>query len=136
MSFKINSIKDAQTADIELKNPETGAPLGATITLMGPEHPTRKGLEFARQRELRKGLQKTGKVQLGDPVEDEEDAINELVAITTGWTGITNDDDVAIPFSAGAARDLYNQEGLGWLRAQLFTAKNERERFIKSSAPA
>ncbi|MFZ6755757.1 hypothetical protein ACO0K9_00940 [Undibacterium sp. Ji50W] len=136
MSFKINSIKDAQTADVELKHPETGAPLDATVTLMGPEHPSRKALEFARQRELRKGLQKTGKVQFGDPVEDEQDAIDELVAITTGWSGICNDDGSAIAFSAQAARDLYTKEDLGWLRTQLFTAKNERERFIKSSAPA
>lgn len=134
MSFKISSIKDAQSAAIEIKDPETGAPLGAFVTLAGPEHPKRKALEFARQRKMRASLQKTGKVQLGDPSDDEQDGIDELAEITLGWDGFVGDDDLPIAFSKEAAQKLYADDNMGWLRAQLFTAKNERERFINSSA--
>ena len=58
-----------------------------------------------------------------------------LTACTLGWTGMT-DKGVIVPYTPAAAAALYNAEKLGWLRDQLLTALGERERFIKSSAPA
>ena len=130
--FKINSITDAQSASIDLKNPTTGELLGASIELAGPEHPQRKSIEFAKQRKMRQSIQKTGKFELTDPAEDELDAIDKLVSCTLSWEGICADDGTPIPFSREAAAKLYGTEGLGWLRAQLYNALEERERFIKA----
>ena len=134
--FKIGSIEDASSAVVDLKHPVTGAPLGASITLAGPEHPSRKALEFAKQRKLRAAIQKTGRMELLDPQEDELDAVERLVACTLGWDGIADDAGQPIEFSPAAASKLYATEGLTWLRDQIYTALGERERFIKACAPS
>jgi hypothetical protein len=131
--FDIKSITDAQTADIELKHPVTGALLGASITVAGPENPTRKALDFARLRKLRAEIQETGKHEPSDPEDDVQDAVEKLAACTVGWQGIT-DGGTPIEFSKQAAAKLYASEGLGWLRDQVFIAMDERSRFIKACA--
>ncbi|WP_342617233.1 hypothetical protein [Rhodoferax sp. GW822-FHT02A01] len=130
--FKITSITDALFAVVKIKHPVTKEDLGASITLAGPEHPARKAIEFAKQRKLRASVQKTGKLELGDPADDELDQIEKLTACTLGWDGITDDDGNVIEFSRSAAEKLYATEGLGWLRDQLTAAMGERERFIKA----
>lgn len=133
--FDISAIKDALSAPIDIKHPVTGVPLGATVTLAGPEHPTRKAIDFAKQRKLRASIQKTGKLELSDPADDELDAIEKLASCTLGWSGIT-DGDAAIEFTPTAALKLYGTDGMGWLRAQLLAAMEERERFISACAPS
>lgn len=133
--FDIKSISDAQTAMVDVRDPVTNAPLGATFTVAGPEHPKRKAIEFARQRKLRATLQKTGKLELTDPADDELDQIDLLTECVLGWSGIS-DNGAEIPFSKDAAAKLFATEGLGWLRGQLLAAMRENERFIQTSAPA
>lgn len=136
MSFKIGSIQDALSAPVEIKDPSTGASVGATVTLAGPEHPKRKAVEFSRQRKQRASFQKTGKLDLGDPEDDEATNIDTLIACTLGWEGITDDAGKPIAYSESAAATLYATDGQGWLRAQLLAALGERDRFIKTSAKA
>jgi hypothetical protein len=131
--FDIKSITDAQTADIELKHPVTGALLGASITLAGPEHPSRKAIDFAKQRKLRASIQKAGKLEISDPEDDILDAVEKLAACTLGWKGIT-DGDRAIECSQAEAAKLYGAEGMTWLRDQVYAAMEERARFIKACA--
>lgn len=131
--YDIDLISDAPSAEIKLTDPISKAPIGS-ITLAGPEHPTRKAIEFARQRKIRATLQKTGKMELPDPVEDEQANIDNLVASTLGWD--LSRDGQPLPFSKSAALALYSDEKKGWLRALLFAALGERERFITSSVPA
>ena len=125
--FDIDQYEDAPTADITLKNPKTGAPLDITMTLAGPEHPVRKQLAFDTQRRLRANWQKTGKLQMQDPVEDEQDETDMLVASTLGWEG------AAVPYSPQAARSLYSDPKRRWLRDQVVAALQERELFTRSS---
>jgi hypothetical protein len=127
--FDISTITDASTACVELKHPITGASLGAIITLAGPENAARKAIEFAKQRKVRAAIQKTGKLELSDPADDELDLVEKLAACTVGWSGIS-DAGKEIEFTKSAAEKLYGTEGLGWMRAQLATAMDERERFI------
>lgn len=129
--FEITSIKDALSAPIEIKHPVTGAALGPTFTLAGPEHPTRKAIDFAKQRKLRAAIQKSGKLELTDPADDELDAIEKLAACTLAWTGLS-DGGVAVEYSPAAALKFYSTDGMGWLRAQLLAAMDERERFISA----
>jgi hypothetical protein len=132
--YDLNKISDAPSADVEIKDPETGAPLGVFFTMAGPEHPKRKAIEFARQRKIRASLQKTGKIELNDPEDDEQAASDMLVACTLGWRGRCDASGAEIPYSPQAASTLFNDDSKGWLRHQLVTAMNERERFIKRSA--
>jgi hypothetical protein len=133
--FDINSVSDSQSAEVEIKHPVTGANVGATVTLAGPEHPKRKQIKFARQRAARKALNKTGKVLLSDPEDDEQDNLEDLAACTLGWTGFS-EDGKPMEFTPAAALKLYQQEKSQWLVSQLMNALNERERFIASSATA
>lgn len=133
--FEISAIKDALSAPIDIKHPVTGVPLGATVTLAGPEHPTRKAIDFSKQRKLRASIQKTGKLELSDPADDELDAIEKLAACTLAWSGFADGGDVLV-FTPAAALKLYGTDGMGWLRAQLLAAMEERERFISACAPS
>ena len=131
--FDINSILDASSAAIEIKHPVTGQLLGATVTLAGPEHPTRKAIDFARLRKLRQAIQNTGKHEMSDPQDDALDAIEKLAQCTLGWSGMS-DAGLPVEFSQAAAVKLYSSDGLAWLREQVFVAMDERARFITACA--
>lgn len=134
MALILGSIKDAPDAQIELKDPATGAPTGAFITLVGPENPKRKSLEHARQRKVRDSIARTQRLPVTDPADDEQDAIDRLVSLTIGWSGITDESGQEIPFTPDAARKVYEDDDNGWIRIQLLTALEDRRLFIKRSA--
>jgi hypothetical protein len=134
MAYKRKTIKDLDSAEVEVKDPTTQAPLGLIITLAGPENGKRQAIEYAVQRKMRATLQKTGKIELADPADEELDTIEKLAACTLGWKGLQDESGLDVPFSADAAQKLYTEEP--WMRHQLIAALNERERFIKSSATA
>lgn len=123
------SIEDVTTGTLRVRD-AAGAPTSWVITLAGPEHADRKRRLFARQRRLRAVLAKTGKLPTSDPEDDEAEALDDLVACTLGWEG------GAVPYSPGRARELYADARLGWLRHQVRQALEERERFMRTSAPA
>ncbi len=125
----ISTISELSEADVVIKHPVTGAPTGALVTLAGPEHPKRKQLLFTRTRKLRAKFQKAGKVQLDDPEDEEADGLSYLAACTLGWIGI-GEDGKQIPFSTQAAADLYAR--VGWLKAQVAAALEEKENFIRA----
>ena len=134
-SLDLDDFEDVISADVRIKHPETGAPTNVTITLAGPEHPARKRILFTRQRRVRSQLQKTGKLQLQDPEDDETDETDLLAACTLGWAGVV----VAgqpVPYSTGAALALYENPKRRWLREQVKAALDERELFIKRCAAA
>ena len=128
--FEFTDFEDVSAASVAIKNPVTGAPTPMVITLAGPEHPDRKRIAFAKQRRMRAGLAKTGKLQVGDPEEDEAEELDLLVACTLGWTGSP------VPYSPAAARALYSDPKRRWLRDQVHTALHERELFTRACAPA
>lgn len=128
--FDFTAYEDIDRADVRIKSPVTGAPTAMVVTLAGPEHPDRKRITMAKQRRMRAGLAKTGRLQVGDPEEDAAEEIDLLVACTLGWSG------VAVPFSPAAARALYSDPKRRWLLDQLQAALSERELFTRSSAPA
>ena len=136
ISFQLTQIADTPSAEVELKDPETGAPMGVFFLLAGPEHELRREQDFARQRKLRAHFSKTGRMQLADPAEEEQDNIAALVSATLGWRNVKDVSGAEVPWSSAAATALFNAPEVGWMRAQLLAAMNERERFIKRSATA
>lgn len=129
----ISTISELAEADVVIKHPVTGAPTGAMVTLAGPEHPKRKQLLFTRTRKLRAKFQKSGKVQLDDPEDEEADGVAYLASCTLGWIGIA-EGGKEIPFSTQSAADLYTR--VGWLKAQVAAALEEKENFIAACVPA
>jgi len=131
-TLDLSTINELGEADVVIKHPVTGAPTGALVTLAGPEHPKRKQLIFTRTRKLRAKFQKSGKVQLDDPEDEEADGVSYLAACTLGWIGFS-ESGKEIPFSTQAAVDLYTR--IGWLRSQINQALEDKENFIEVSAP-
>ena len=129
----INAITQTDSAEIQIVHPVTRAPLGASVTLAGPEHPLRKQIRFRLQRRVRAELARAGRAALPDPEEQDEENIQLLAQCTLGWKGIA-DEGVEIPFSEAAAAALYARPEMVWLRDQLVVALDERENFIKGSA--
>lgn len=134
MALQRNSIKDLDSAKVPVIDPTTKVETGMVIELAGPEHPKRKAIELGRARKQRAQFQATGKVDLGDPADDEQDAIEKLAACTLGWDGYVDEKGVAIPCTPANAQEFYASNA--WARVGLLTALGERERFIKSSVTA
>ena len=130
MSFDITAVQDVETATVDLVHPITKTPLGASVTIAGPEHPDRKKISFNRMRRIRAEMAKSGKIKFSDPETDAEEEIKELVACTLGWDGFM-DNGQPLAFSKQNAEKLYTD--LAWLREQVSSALNDRENFIKDS---
>lgn len=128
----IRNIKSVLSAQVEIKD-ENGAPTGVFFELAGPTHPKRKAITLANQRRLQNQLQKTGKVTLDDPAEQEIQARDNLVSFTLGWTGWTDEKGAVVPYSPEAAHALYQDDQYAWLVDQLNAALNEKERFMQRS---
>lgn len=131
--FDVNTIRDKDLVEVEVKNPKTGEGVGAFVTIAGPEHPDRKALEFARQRRVREEVQRNRRVPVGDPEEEAAEALDVLVACTFGWRGF-GDKGVEIPFTKDAARALFSRPELAWLRGQLLLDLQRGDLFIETSA--
>ncbi len=129
----LRSIKSVLSATVEIKD-ENGAPTGVFFESAGPTHPKRKSILLANQRRLQHQLQKTGKVTLDDPAEQEMQARDNLVSFTLGWSGFTDEKGKEVPFSPETARELYESDDYSWLVEQLNNALNEKERFMQRFA--
>lgn len=126
-------IKSVLSAKVEIKD-ENSAPTGVFFEIAGSTHPKRKSILLGNQRRLQHQLQKTGKVTLDDPAEQELQARDNLVSFTLGWSGFTDEKGKEVPFSPEAARELYENDEYSWLVDQLNAALNEKERFMQRSA--
>lgn len=129
----LDSLVQNTSADMVVKHPLTGAPTVARFTLAGPEHPARKSAVFARMRQRRAELQRTGTLTVPDPEQDEEDETALLAACTLGWRGLAAGGQ-PLEFSAAAAVKLYADPKFRWLRDQVKAALDQRELFIAGSA--
>jgi hypothetical protein len=127
------SIQDTDSVEFELKDPrDNKTPLGAFITLAGPEHPKRRTMVFAAQRRARVRMQKIGRLDFADPEEDEQAGIDMAVACTLGWRGI-EEGGKPVQFSEAAARDIYTRKGFTWIRRQVQDALGDQALFITDS---
>ena len=129
-ALDILAFEDADSADLRIKHPVTGAPTAMVVQIAGPEHPLRRHLVLDRQRRLRAHLAKTGNMHISDPEDDAADDLELTVACTLGWRG------AAQPYTPAAARALYADPKRRWLRDQVQAGLQDRALFMRSSAPA
>lgn len=132
-ALDLGEYEDMSSAELRIKHPSTGAPTAAVVVIAGPEHPQRKRLALGRQRRMRAGWQKTGRLQLTDPEEDEADELETLVAATLGWRGLMVGGQ-ELQWSPQAARQLYLDPKRRYFRDQVRAGLDERELFIQRSA--
>lgn len=125
--FDIDQFEDTEAGKVYIKNPETGAPTPFYIEFAGPEHATRKRLVMNKQRKMRQHLQKTGKLQLQDPLQDEEEGLDMLVACALSW-------NLKEEFTPANVEKRLSDPKRRWLRDQMQTGFDERENFIARSA--
>lgn len=143
----LGSIRTLQSAELEIVHPVTGQGLGVWFVLAGPEHRQRKAAVFDMARKLRERIMASGDLELKDVEADAQAETEMLVATTLGWHGpaVEGSADVyapvtfggaPLPFSADAARTLYDDPERHWLRQQVRGAVERRALFIGGSPSA
>jgi hypothetical protein len=131
----LSTITEQESTEFELLHPTERTPLGVVFTLAGPEHPARKELAAAWGRELRRKINRAGRVTLDDPEDESERELALLAAATLGWKGVEVDGK-PVEFSAAAARALYADSRFAWIRRQIRGALGDQDLFIRSSSNA
>lgn len=134
-TLDLDSLQQQLTARLVLRHPVTGLPTKAGITIAGVEHPARKAAVFQRMRERRAELERTGKISMPDPADDDADEVALLVACTIGWDGLARGDQ-RLDFSPAAAAALYGDAKWRWVRNQVKNALDQSELFFGGSANA
>lgn len=130
MSFNLKKIKTLETFEIQIKD-EEGNGTGVYFTLAGPTHPVRRAAQLALNRKMIAQANKTGKVELPDPEDAEQDRIKNLVQATLAWRGFVNDEGQEVPYSQDAVSELYKDSQMTWLVDQVDTALGEKANFTK-----
>lgn len=129
--FKLSQIRDAQTAVMQVLDPGTGDPTGATITIMSPEHPKARAQSIEVERARRARASKLRGAP-EDPEGDRTRLFERLVLMTVAWSGFADDDGVPIACTPEAVRTVY--EDYAWIRDQVLSFVVDSRNFIVRSA--
>jgi hypothetical protein len=128
MALDLDSLIPKDTLEVDLLHPGDGTPLGATITLAGPSHPATLAIQRAQlDKRLKRGV--GGMLDRTSAEALKKDGVEQLVARTLGWKGITRHGK-ELPFSAAAAAEVYADDGLAWIRKQLNEALGDDAAFF------
>lgn len=119
-----------QGFELQLTHPQSGVPLAGRITLLGQDSQAwedkLRELLKARVARLQRNRKNVASVE-----ELEADAVEQLVAVTQGWSGLSFAGE-AYAYTAENARKLYT--GYPWIREQAYEAVNDRGNFLPRSA--
>lgn len=129
--FDLASIEDVESAEVQLKR--NGQPLPIFVTIAGPEHPKRKRFAFEKQRRIRKQLAKTGKVEFGDPAEDEAEENDLLADCVLAWRGVVFKGE-PIPCDRANVLRFLQDKKRAWFRKSIKDAFEDAEAFTRVSA--
>lgn len=134
---KLDTRKSSETpATLHLRHPATSEPIVGddskpwTIDLLGSDSAPYKGLEHVQQaRRIQKGFRQ-GRSALPTPQEVQADAIDLLVKVTVGWSGlILNGEPLA--FTEANIRLLYTT--YDWVREQASAFVSDRANYLGNS---
>ena len=129
--FDLSSVEDVESAEVQLKR--NGQPLPIFVTIAGPEHPKRKRFAFEKQRRIRKQLAKTGKVEFGDPVEDEAEENDLLADCVLSWRGVLMN-GAPVPCRRDTVLPILQDKKRAWFRKAIKEAFDDAEAFTRVSA--
>jgi hypothetical protein len=116
-------------ATLDLKHPATGQPIGATIALLGADSDAYNDKMLELQRRHMERVRRNPKARRS-PEELLEDAIELLVAVTTGYD--LELDGQKLSFSAMNAQKLYTR--FEWIREQADEFIRDRGNFLPKAA--
>lgn len=128
--LKLSKFKPVTTATMEVLDPLTGSPTGATITFMSPEHPQAKEEQWAHERSRREAARKRAAAGPEDPESESDRVLYRMAFLTVKWDGFADDDGT--PMSIDRVRETY--EGYPWLLTQALRFVGEQRNFIPGSS--
>jgi hypothetical protein len=117
--------------ELQLRHLKTDEPTQRFITVLGKDSDAVRAAELEQQRRYMKLTRKKRGAEL-TPEEVETFTLQRLVAATAGWRGFKNKKDEEIPFSPGAAMELYR--GFPGIRNQVAEAMDEDADFLQASS--
>lgn len=133
--LKLSKLKPVTVAVMDVLDPTTGDPTGATITFMSPEHPRAKEEALAYEREKRaaeraRNRAGAGATAVDDPAVERDRLYARITFMTLEWEGFADDDGA--PIAVSRARETY--ESYPWLFAQALRFTGDMRNFIPRSA--
>lgn len=135
MSFDLNSLKPVKADDgaiLEVAHPESEEVIpGMTITLLGQDSKVYRKIQLAKQQAALNRIAKGKKAIDLDAEKLAEDSIDDLVQLTTGWTGFTLDGDV-LECTPDNVRKVYAE--WAWIKEQVQEFVADRSHFFRATA--
>lgn len=135
MSFDLNSLKPVKADDgaiLEVLHPESEEVIpGMTITLLGQDSKVYRKIQLAKQQAALNRIAKGKKAVDLDAEKLAEDSIDDLVQLTTGWTGFTLDGAV-LECTPENVRKVYGE--WAWIKEQVQEFVADRSNFFRATA--
>jgi hypothetical protein len=135
MSFDLNSLKPVRADDgavLEVVHPESEEVIpGMTITLLGQDSKVYRKIQLAKQQAALNRIAKGKKAVDLDAEKLAEDSIDDLVQLTTGWSGFTLD-GVTLECTPDNVRKVYSE--WAWIKEQVQEFVADRSNFFRANA--
>jgi len=135
MSFDLNSLKPVKADDgaiFQVVHPESEEAIpGMTITLLGQDSKVYRKIQLAKQQALLNRIAKGKKVADLDAEKMAQDGIDDLVQLTTAWTGFTLD-GAALDCTPENVKRVYTE--WAWIKEQVQEFVADRSNFFRADA--
>jgi hypothetical protein len=133
MSFDLNSLKPVKADDgatLQIVHPESEEVIdGMTITLLGQDSKVYRKIQLAKQQAALNRIAKGKKAIDLDAEKLAEDSIDDLVQLTTGWTGFVLD-GVDLKCTPENVRTVYGE--WAWIKEQVQEFVADRSNFFRA----
>jgi predicted glycosyl hydrolase (DUF1957 family) len=114
-----------------IRHPESSLPMdGQTITLLGTDSRIYREHIAKRERAMLEHVNATHKPPKLVHEQTKQRALDDLVLLTIGWT-LDGIDGKPVEFSKEAARELYADTSMAWLREQVESFVQDRSNFLQ-----
>lgn len=116
-----------------VRNPATGLPMeGETITLLGKDSKVYRDHVAKRERALLDHVNNTRRPPKLSQDQIKQQALDDLMVLTIGWA-LTDVNGDPLQFSKDAARDLYSDPEVAFVREQVEEFVQDRANFLTES---
>jgi hypothetical protein len=133
MSFDLNSLKPVKADDgatLQIVHPESEEVIdGMTITLLGQDSKVYRKIQLAKQQAALNRIAKGKKAIDLDAEKLAEDSIDDLVQLTTGWTGFVLDGS-PLECTPENIRTVYGE--WAWIKEQVQEFVADRSNFFRA----
>ena len=129
--FQLKTVSADDGVVMTIRHPESSLPMdGQTITLLGTDSRVYREHIAKRERAMIEHVNATHKPPKLVHEQTKQRALDDLVLLTVGWT-LDGIDGNPVEFTKEAARDLYADAGMAWLREQAEAFVQDRSNFLQ-----